>query len=151
ILKGDVATISGGPLVGAPIVVEPSQTAPVSFWNSVHALDPLQPRATSGVSDIAGGFEIRVDPGVSDVSVRPSEASGFPWLVKPRVLVQDKQTTVDLGAQRLPAPAILEGTITDPSGSAVDSAYVHAWLPVQDATKNTGLTGTVIQIAATTT
>jgi len=150
-LKGDISTISGDPLIGAPIIIEPSQTTSVSFWNRVHALDPLLPRATSAVSDIHGGFQVNLDPGASDVSVRPSDASGFPWLVQPRVLVQFTDAVVDLGSKMLTAPATLEGTLTDPDGKPVASAYIHAWLPVHDATKDTGLTGTVIQIARATT
>lgn len=151
VLSGNVATMSGAPFVDAPIAFEPSQTTSISFWNSVHALDPLLPRSTSAVSDPSGGFQINVDPGASDFYVRPSDASGFPWLVWPRVTVQVTDVAVDLAQRKLPAPALLEGTFTDPAGLPVANAYVHAWLPVHDPKQNNGLTGTVIQVAATTT
>jgi hypothetical protein len=150
-LAGLVLTPDARPLASALINTDPSQLAPVSYWSRVHALDAALPRSMSTITDDHGTFRLGVDQGASDLSVRPPDTSGFPWLVHPRVTVQLADDTVQLGELTLPHPAVLHGTILDPSGAPASNVAVDAWLPVRDSSAPSGLTGTVIQIGTTTT
>lgn len=152
-LKGQVSAPTGAPLVKAQVMTEPSQSTSMSFWSIVHALDPLLPDFALTATDHRGSFSLNVDPGgASDISVRPSEESGFPWLVRPRVTPQgmDTGSVVDM-ALKLSSPAVFEGTIIDPSQRPVIQANVYAWLPVRDPMAKNGLAGTVIKIGETKT
>lgn len=152
-LKGRIATLSGEPLINTRILTEPSQVTGASYWNIVHALDPLLPDAASAMSDLSGAFQLDIDPGASsDFSVRPGEGTGFPWLVRPRVTPQLTDTEIVLPALKVSAPVFLEGLVRDPSQRPVGGASIYAWAPVHDATAaGGGLSGTVIKIAEITT
>lgn len=150
-LSGQVSTPDQRPLAGALINTDPSQLTPVSYWSRVHALDAALPRSASAGTDDAGSFSLGVDQGASDLSVRPPEGSGYPWLVHPRVTVQLADNAVRLDDLVLPSPAVLQGTILDPSGKGAANVSIDAWLPVRDSSAKDGLTGTVIQIGTTTT
>jgi hypothetical protein len=100
---------------GAVISVEPSPGTIVTdvFARALGAL-PLVPRSTtSGVAD-NGAFALFADPGTPDrpnlfdLSVRPPAASGFPWLLLPRLELGEDR--VDVGALQLAAPVQLELT-----------------------------------------
>ena len=47
------------------------------------------------------------------------------------------------------SPAVLQGTVSDPSGNPVAGAVVNAWVPLLDASGTP--TGTGVQIATTST
>jgi len=162
---GGVVTPSGAPFTEAEVSFEPSQSGDRSYWERIHAPDPILPRPASVTSDAAGIFKALVDPGFLDVIVRPSVGSSFPWFVRPRVEVKATDTSVNLGDLKVPQPVILEGKLTDPEGAPVASAYVDVWLPVSTNTNTStstggggagggtggGATQAVVQIAATTT
>ncbi|MFO0756788.1 MAG: hypothetical protein U0359_09865 [Byssovorax sp.] len=148
-LSGKVVTPTGRPLGNAPIDTDPSQPAPVSYWNKVHALDAALPRSTTSLTDDQGLFRLGVDQGASDLSVRPPAESGFPWLVHPRVTVQLADNAVQLDPLAVSNPAVLHGAVLDPSGAAVANVVIDAWLPLRDPSAPDGLTGTVIQIGTT--
>ena len=150
-LSGLVFTPDRRALSSALINTDPSQLTPVSYWSRVHALDAALPRSTSTITDDQGAFRLGVDQGASDLSVRPPDSSGYPWLVHPRVTVQLDDDAVQLDDLVLPSPAVLHGTILDPSGKGAANVVIDAWLPVRDSSVEGGLTGTVIQIGTTTT
>jgi hypothetical protein len=146
-LAGRVLTPAGQALVGAAISTDPSQSTALSYWSRVHALDPLLPRSESTLSATDGSFNFTADPGLSDLTVRPDDQSGFPWLVRPRV--QMSASGVRLDDLRLSNPAFLRGVVTDPSGAPAGNVVVSGWLPVKNSDGTPA--GTVIQIASTTT
>jgi len=150
-VTGTVLTPTGVSLPGASITMSPSQPDAVNYWKRVvHAIDPrpLAPRSEISGTNEAGEFAFHVDPGPSDLTVRPTDQSGFPWLVRPRVQV-GVATGVQFNELTLPNPAVLRGTVTDPYGAPTPNVVVNGWRPVQ----NEGGTAptTVIQIGSTTT
>lgn len=110
------------------------------------------PRAEGTVSSLDGEFEVRTDPGLFDLWVRPEVRSGFAWFVRSSVSVGG--AGVDLGKIALPLPVEYRGTLLsmDTSG-AVPSALVRAYAYLEgseltnDPTKATSL----IQVAETRT
>lgn len=150
-VAGTVLTPMGAPLVGASITLSPSQPDVVNYWKRVvNVLDPrpLTPRSEIGSTGERGGFALQVDPGPSDLLVRPGEQSGYPWLVRPRVQVE-AEFGVQFGDIALPNPAVLRGTVKDPYDKPASNVVVGGWLPVQNADRSRP--STVIQIGSATT
>lgn len=146
-LDGKVTTPSGLRVAGAAVSVSPAQSAPRTYWNSIHTVAPIAPRAAGGTTDLGGEFSLRVDPGLADVVVQPPEGSGFPWFVQPQVAVG----SATLGTIALTNPAVLAGVVRDPGGSPIGAAEVNAWLPVRDPAAPDDAPQTVIKVAATLT
>lgn len=159
------AVLSGGALdpSGANPVVGGSVHALATFAGSavtvrdqaVWGISPYVPRASTGVVDDQGLFEIKADPGRFDVSVRPPESSGFPWLVKPDVEVEPTGTS--LGSVILPLPILHQGTVRITSGGSdeganVPNALLRAFVFLDENhayTANPNAAKSVIQIAET--
>jgi hypothetical protein len=149
-VSGTVSTPMGEALSSATISLSPSQPEAVNFWKRVvQAIDPrpLAPRSEISSTDATGTFGFYVDPGPSDLTVTPGDQSGFPWLVRPRVQVQ-ALSGVQLDNLTLPNPAVLRGTVSDPSQAPAANVVVEGWLPVRNADGSPPTT--VIQIGATT-
>jgi hypothetical protein len=142
-----VKTPSGERLAGAVVNVTPAQTLS-SFWQNAHALPPLTARPTMIAADGDGKFTLLVDSGLSDLTIQAGAGSSFPWLVRPQLQVQ---ANTELASLTLSSPAILSGTVSDPSKSPVANAEVNAWFPVRDPSKPGGLSGMVVKIATTST
>ena len=150
-VTGTVFTPKGLNLPSASITMSPSQPDAVNYWKRVvNAINPrpLAPRAELSSTDAAGGFAFHVDPGPSDLTVRPTEQSGFPWLVRPRVQVVET-TGVQFTELTLPSPALLRGTVTEPSGAPARNVTVDGWRPVRN--EGGAAPTTAIQIGSTTT
>jgi hypothetical protein len=150
-VTGTVFTPKGVNLPGASITMSPSEPDAVNYWKRVvHAIDPrpLAPRADIADTDDGGGFAFHIDPGPSDLTVRPTDQSGFPWLVRPRVQVVEA-SGVQFTELTLPNAAILRGTVTDPSGAPARNVTVDGWRPVRN--EGGAAPTTVIQIGSTTT
>ena len=146
ILQGIAFTPSGEALVGVNVGTVPSQPGESSFLKDQHFLGPLSARTASATTDELGRFLLEVDPGSSDLTVQPGPGSGFPWLVRPRVTIQQG---AKLDALTLTNPAFLSGDVRDPNGLAVGNADVNAWLPLPDPDGDGA--STVILIATTAT
>ena len=99
------------------------------------------PTASAAVVESTGDFLLRADPGVYDLSVRPSQNSGFAWLVKPRV--EALTSPKDLGVLRMPLPIAYKGIVTAPfdanSAQPVPRAVVRAYVYMSSKT-NQGVT-----------
>lgn len=83
---------------------------------------------TGKVWNLAGSDGARVatlDPGIYDLVVRTPEASGYPWIVRPRLEVP-AQSTLDLGTMTSTAPVVFTGVVTDPSGNPIPRATIRA-------------------------
>lgn len=66
-----------------------------------------------------------VDPGVYDLVVRTPEASGYPWVVRPRLDVT-ATSKLDLGTIVASPPVIFTGRVVDPGGAAIPRATIRA-------------------------
>lgn len=82
--------------------------------------EPVGVRSQTVVADARGVFEIPVDEGRYDVSVRPAEGTGYPWGVRPSVGAGSAAT--EPLYLELPNPVAYSGTVTahgsDPGGAA---------------------------------
>lgn len=147
-IGGAVKTPRGERFAGATVTLGPAQSAVRAYWASTHTLAPRTSRVISVATSDEGSFSMLVDSGASDLVISPDPASGFPWLVRPRLaLVGDAQ----LASFVITNPAILRGVVRDPKGDPVPNAEVTAWYPVRDAAAPGGLAGVVVKIATTST
>lgn len=69
-------------------------------------------RSATGPVALDGAFELAVDPGNYDISVRPNEGAGYPWAVLPNTVVAD--SGIGLGAVQISAPFAFTGYVTVP-------------------------------------
>lgn len=145
---GAVKTPTNARLAGASVTIVPSQEKAIEYWTSTHALPPRTSREAPTVTNDDGNFTLLVDPGKSDLVIQAAEGSGFPWLVRPRLALDDD---TQLASLTLTPPAILRGTVRDPDGAPVPDAEVNAWFPVREPKRKGGLVGTVVKIATTRT
>jgi hypothetical protein len=149
-LGGEVLGLDGAGLADATVFASPSLQEPVSYFSAALQPPPLLPRPTSTLADGSGRFELSVDPGMLDLSVRSDASTGYPWLVVPRVLVQGEgaQPSVELGRLGLLPPAVLQGRVSS-AGVEVPRATVRAWLPVATPSQE-GAVVPLVQIGETT-
>ena len=89
-------------------------------------LPPALAREVSSFTDAAGNFDVLVDPGVLDVSVRPADGSRFPWVVTTSVTVAAADLTL---AQTvlIPVPTAQKSRVVDPLGNAIPRALIRAY------------------------
>jgi hypothetical protein len=148
-LLGTVLTPLGIPLSSASVT---ARRSPDKLERYVTELDlsATTPKDATTALGISGEFALRVSPGKFDLWVRPQESSGYPWLVRSRVQVNEG-ADADLNTMEIAYPAILKGTIVDPaSGQPIPGAAVNAWVRVKDPNAPDAYLGTVVQIAETT-
>lgn len=147
-LVGAVQTAGGAPAFDVPASLQPSATPPLPYLDDVLSTYDVLPTNATALTDGGGGFSIPVDPGAFDLSIRPPEGSGLPWLVRARVTIQstDEPTTADLGPLTVTNPVVLSGTLHSPQGQPLGGAVIRAWMPMGDDDGEQGLS-TVIQIA----
>ncbi len=144
-LVGSISTLGGEALANVSVDVVPSQSVQSYDLVSLTTNNSFPARPFTTTTDDSGRFSLKVDIGAPlDVSVRPADGSGYPWLVQPQFLLQ-KSGEVDttLKGSKLAWPALLRGTLRDPDGSPVANAKVDAYLPLDQAV--------VVQIGETTT
>lgn len=147
-LSGAVKTPTGEPVVGAVGAVQPALTKPSAYLTATHELATLAARDVPLETANDGTFSLLVDPGAADLVIQMDPASGYPWLVRPRV---SPTADAELGALVITNPALLSGTVRDPNGVPVANAEVNAWFPVRDPRAPEGLAGVVVKIATTQT
>jgi hypothetical protein len=117
-------------------------TEPLGVLDVALAEDAFVPRPVSGVLDARGAFTLsEVDCGgctasdgaIFDISVRPPEGTGLPWLTRAGVSVWDH---VDLGSLELTLPVVHRGKVQVPIERAptvsVPGALIRAYV-IRDA------------------
>jgi hypothetical protein len=147
-LVGEVQTPTQGPLLAGTAVASPSLPPPIAQLDRELGREKILPREAS-TPFVDGHFELAVDPGEFDFSVRPPVESGYPWLVRPRlsVVADSKNASSSVGAIKVAHPIVVMGMVTDSSGTVLPGATIRAWLPVKN---KEGGAPTAIQIADTT-
>jgi hypothetical protein len=103
------------------------------------------PSAQNATVDSQGRFDVQADPGVFDISVRPPEASGFPWYVASNVVVPPAppgNAALDLGSPILPLPVPYRGQVSVPLAEnmtrPVAEALLRAYVYLDEDGKYTG-------------
>ncbi|MBW2523558.1 MAG: carboxypeptidase regulatory-like domain-containing protein [Deltaproteobacteria bacterium] len=146
-MVGTVQTAGGDPAFDVPAYLQPSATPPLPYLDDVLSTYDVLPTNATALTDTEGVFAIPVDPGAFDLSIRPSDTSGFPWLVRARVTIQPstEPATADLGALVVSNPVALTGAVVSPTGQRLGGAVIRAWVPVQDEAGEQAQS-TVIQI-----
>ncbi|MBI2389623.1 MAG: hypothetical protein HYV09_08505 [Deltaproteobacteria bacterium] len=104
-------SLAGYSLLGARLITR-AQTGLVSV---------LKDRESGRTWNLAGAL----DPGSYDFIVRTHEASGYPWIVRPRLEVP-AQAALDLGVMTATAPVVFSGVVLDPAGAPVPRATIRA-------------------------
>lgn len=101
-------------------------TAPLtSSLRSLFGLTGVLPRGNAGLTAQDGVLRASPDSGVHDLVVRIPTASGFPWLVKPRVALPLEAP----GALRVSLPVEVQGRILDPAlANPLERPFAGAWL-----------------------
>jgi len=114
--------------------VTPSATDDVSFLEAAFAAGQSAilaslPRTAMSYTDSNGAFELPLDPGRVDLSLRPSSATNLPWLVRRSVSVSSSEPQIlELGNLAFTEPVVLLGTVVTPDGAPMPGATVRAWL-----------------------
>jgi hypothetical protein len=154
-LAGSVFTPGGDPLVGASVVATASPSA-ANDASTVGALNAAMgdtsppPRAASDLIGTSGAFELNVDPGVFDFSVRPPDGTGFAWLVRPGVTV-DPSSIKNMQHMSAPLPVAYEGAVTVDQVK-VPGALVRAYVYLDGSkiyTSDADHAQSVLQVAET--
>jgi hypothetical protein len=126
-----------------------------SPFESAFGRGPFAPRASSGLTDELGMFELQLDPGEFNVAVQAPESLGFGWLVRTGVRVGERGQ--DLGPLRLPPPSIAAGTASvvlksGPAALAWSAIRAYAYLNKDHVyTRDREQAVSVIQVAETRT
>jgi hypothetical protein len=131
VLEGAVSTAGGEAVANAAVLVSPSQTVSSTYFSRIfEPLTPL-PRQLTGTLGDTGGLQLAVDPGTLDFSIQTDAESGFPWLVRPRLVVQgaDQTPSLDLGEVKVPYPVVVVGSVQSATGKKTPSALIRAWIP----------------------
>lgn len=147
---GSVLTPGGAKAAaGAAVqaVASPATASPLAI--AVGAV-PFIPKATSGLVEASGQFSLEADPGTFDFSIRPSEGTGFAWLVRPNVEVQSG--VHDLGSMLLPLPVVYSGLVTVPGAESnlpVPGSLIRAFVYLNDSgyTEDRAGAKAVVQVA----
>jgi hypothetical protein len=156
-----VDPMAAGALAGASVQAVAASSTALGVRDQVFGESLFVPRASTAVVDAHGAFELRADPGTFDLSVRPTVASGFAWLVRPSVAISAPGQ--DLGQLVLPFPIVYQGavyqkTITSPGAENTEptffpNALIRAYVYLDDEHTFTddpeGAAISVVQVAET--
>jgi hypothetical protein len=138
-LAGSVVAPTGLP-TDVQVRLTPSAKGKVAYLGTVTMVDDnpdVQPRPASAATQ-NGNFQVNVDAGYFDLSLVTPPGSGYPWLVRPRLLVAAPTTdsapspVVSLKPFQLQSPAVVMGRVEAADGTALKGATIRAWLAVTD-------------------
>jgi len=139
VLTGSAVTADGRELANAGVdftpaaALAPNRYAIPTFASSEDAW----PRPFTTTTGIHGEFTVQVDPFAEyDMTVRPQDGSGYPWLVRPDHSFQLTSVAASVGASSkavvlesvtVPAPNFLSVTLHDVNETPISSAVVQAY------------------------
>jgi len=138
---------------GAQVQVVPAPQDHQPFYEGLGA-PSFVPRASTGLVQASGNYELETDPGVFDVSIRAPEALGFAWFVQPGLELGPEGK--ELAPIPLPLPFVVTGsTVVEVTGVApqpVPSALIRAYAYLDENmayTPTRSRARSVIQVAET--
>jgi hypothetical protein len=100
-------------------------------------------RSRLTATDPEGAFRMTVDPGRYDMLIKVADATGFPWLVEPE-LVMSREAGATTRDYTLPPPIVVRGTLRSSGGAPVAEAPIRAYV-----FENTDEDSRPIQVAET--
>ncbi len=131
-VRGRAVTFDGRPVAGGIVVATPSADRYVDLIaRDVETASLSWPRETASAIDEQGRFDLAVDPGEVDITVRPAEGSRFPWQVSLKHPVV--QTDIDLPDLIVAPPLAVPWRLTDDSNNPIPRAIVSAYMLPRDA------------------
>jgi len=161
-VTGTANLLQGEPALGSAVIAiaSPGDIQVDPLTRAAQGNLSVAPAAESAMVDDSGFFDIRADPGVYDISVRPPDGSGFAWYVASQVLVQPATTPMlqnrDLGPFNLPLPVPYAGQIAVPLDSdnrmPIAEALLRAYIYLDQNNAYTGdptRAASVVQIGET--
>ncbi len=151
-LEATVSTTAAGPAFDVPVHLQPSTRPAIGYYQSVVETHDVPPNGATGVTNAAGAFAIAVDPGGFDVSVRPADGTGYPWLVRTNVMILAPPSgppAVELSDLVISSPVVLRGTVRSPTGQPLAGAVIRGWLPVAAEGDTAANAATVVEIGQT--
>jgi len=84
-------------------------------------------RSRLTASDQEGTFRLTVDAGRYDILIQVADATGFPWLVEPELVMSEERGDITRD-YTLPPPIVVRGTLQAASGMAVGGAQIRAYI-----------------------
>lgn len=131
-VRGPTKTFIAGASVHASATASSTNA---SLLDEALGAGPFIPRVSSctahtdsctPVTDAGGHFTIDADPGLFDLSVRPPDSSGFAWLVRPNISVQNQ--ALNLGTLSMPLPVAYSGTVSSAESGPIAGALIRAYV-----------------------
>ncbi len=148
---GSVVLPDGQPAYGADVSVaaSPPSVMVSAFSSALGELSPV-PRATRVNEFLPDGrFELKVDPGVFDLTARMPEAAGFAWFVKPALEVLGEQGA-GLSELVVPWPVVHRGVLESADTGAIAGGLIRAYVYLDsegEYTEDPELAASVVQVA----
>jgi hypothetical protein len=154
---GAFVTADGRPLADANVDFTPAAALAATRFNPTGTAGSEElpcppddctevwPRSFTTTTGLDGKFRIDVDPGLPyDVTVRPEDGTGWPWLVRPdhfyqgnpavdggaavaAVVAGFEPTTLTMEPITVPAPYVLSLVLLDPNQNPLSGASVEAY------------------------
>lgn len=143
------------PLANATILAVPSRFGkrPTFLDRLLRPAEATGVRSQMGMTDEDGSFDLPLDPGVYDVTVRPPEESGYPWAVLPNTTIKEagqSLTNIEIGN-----PVAYSGKVTVPGLTpesprvAMPGALVRFYALVGDTADPAAPTVSAVEIGQT--
>ncbi|MSP24652.1 MAG: carboxypeptidase regulatory-like domain-containing protein [Myxococcales bacterium] len=129
-LVGNATLANGKPAYGVSVLAEPAGNDATSIFEKEFDVRASQVASTGRitVTDFSGFFQLVVDPGQFDFSLRPEPDAQLPWLVRPRISVSDGAPyTAELGTVSISNPIVLRGSVHNDGGDALANAAIRVW------------------------
>lgn len=119
-LSGSCTTFKGEPARGVTVLARARAEA-----------GGLQ-RSRLTASNLEGTFRLTVDAGRYDMFMQVADATGFPWLVEPELIMSAERGEI-IREYTLPPPVVVRGTLQTADGAIVGGAEIRAYVFESDA------------------
>lgn len=150
LLDGVAHTPVGGPAGNIPLLLQPSIGPEASFYRSVIEISEVMPGVSSTLTQGDGSFSLLVDPGELDMSLRPSEDTGLPWLVRSRIRVNasEQPAPAQLGDVSITHPVVLSGQVRG-NNFVLGGSLIRAFVMVEITNADSSVSNIALQVAET--
>ncbi|MDH5492231.1 MAG: hypothetical protein OEY14_09780 [Myxococcales bacterium] len=118
-LGGSIETEDARPVAGAMVRATP-------LTNHLERPESQHNRTSEAQTDATGRFDLPLDVGCYDLTIRPLEGTAFPWIVAPDLRFVDADVIYE-DHFRVLLPVPLEGTVTSPDGAPMAGAEIRAY------------------------